>query len=233
MKKEPLSVRDLTEGYALPDYPTRIYAMDKGHELLLDRGEKVRLSAGKVLVEQGDPVKYCYVVLSGRVISMEYTLEGAERIFNMFDAGSIFLESNVLLESPAAISFKALTDVELVRITRKQLIKVMMGDENVMLAIVGSTAHKYFSAMDQIREGFDHDASWRVYNLFMIFASNYGEDDGNWIRINMKLNHQMIGNLLGMNRVTVSKIIKEMKNQGLIHQVNDDYCVRKMSPCTL
>lgn len=227
MKKEPLSVQDMIEEHTLPDYPTRIYTMDKDHELLLDQGETICLPAGKVLVEQGDPVKYCYVVRSGRVVSMEYTLDGAERIFNMFDSGSIFLESNTLLNSPAAVCFKAFTDVKLVRITRKQLIKRMMEDERVLLSVVGSTAHKYFSAMDQIREGFDHDASWRIYNLFMIFASNYGKEEGNWIRIDTKLNHQMIGNLLGMNRVTVSKMIKEMKNQGLIIQINDDYCVRK------
>lgn len=233
MKKESVSAQELTENYALPDYPTRIYSMDSGHELLLDKGEKLRLAAGKILVEQGDPVKYCYVVVSGRVISMEYTLDGAERIFNMFDVGSLFLESNVLLQSPAAVCFKALTNTELIRITKQQLLEAMMRDEKVLLAVVGSTAYKYFSAMDQIRESFDHNASWRIYNLFMIFASNYGEDDGNWIRINMKLNHQMIGNLLGMNRVTVSKLIKEMKNQGLIRQVNDCYCVQKVPRYTL
>lgn len=227
MKKEPLSIQNMMKEHVLPDYPTRIYSMDKGHELLLDKGERIRLSAGKTLIEQGDPVKYCYVVVSGRVISMEYTLEGAERIFNMFDAGSIFLESNVLLDSIAAVNFKALTDTELVRITKSQLLKSMMEQEQVLLAVISSTAHKYFSAMDQIREGFDHDAFWRIYNLFMIFASNYGKEDGNWIRIDIKLNHQMIGNLLGMNRVTVSKIIKEMKNQDLIRQVNDDYCIKK------
>lgn len=227
MKKEPLSIQNIMKEHVLPDYPTRIYSMDKGHELLFDMGERIHLKAGKMLVEQGDPIKYCYVVISGRVISMEYTLDGAERIFNMFDAGSIFLESNVLLDSIAAVSFKALTDTELVRITKKQLLKSMMEQEQVLLAVVSSTAHKYFSAMDQIREGFDHDAFWRIYNLFMIFASNYGKEDGNWIRIDIKLNHQMIGNLLGMNRVTVSKIIKEMKNQGLIQQVNDDYCIKK------
>lgn len=226
MKKEKISEHNFVDGYALPEYPTRVYGMKKGYELLIDKGEKIHLPAGKIFVEPEDEIKYCYMVLAGRVISMEYTLDGAERIFNMFENGSIFLESNLLFGAPSAINFKTMIETDLARITRDQLIKAMTENVNIMLFIMESTTYKYYSAMDQLRENFDHDASWKVYNMFMILAHNFGEEDGKWTKINLKLNHQMLSNLLGMNRVTVSKIIKEMKNQGLIQQVNEYYCIR-------
>ncbi|MBE5955142.1 MAG: Crp/Fnr family transcriptional regulator [Lachnospiraceae bacterium] len=224
--KKKLTTGNFIDGFALPDYPTRIYGMKQGYELLIDKGEKIHLEANKVFVEPGDQIQYCYMVLNGRVISMEYTIDGSERIYNMFEKGSIFLESNLLMCAPSAISFKTMTETDLVRIEREKLIKSMTNNVNIMLFIMESTTYKYYSAMDQLRENFDHDAAWKVYNMFLILASNFGETDGNWTKIHLKLNQQMLGNLLGMNRVTVSKIIKEMKENGIIQQVNEYYCVR-------
>ena len=208
--KKKITTGNFIDGFALPDYPTRIYGMKQGYELLIDKGEKIHLEANKVFVEPGDQIQYCYMVLNGRVISMEYTIDGSERIYNMFEKGSIFLESNLLMCAPSAISFKTMTETDLVSIEREKLIKSMTNNVNIMLFIMESTTYKYYSAMDQLRENFDHDAAWKVY----------------WTKINLKLNQQMLGNLLGMNRVTVSKIIKEMKENGIIQQVNEYYCVR-------
>lgn len=224
--KKKMMTGNFIDGFELPDYPTRVYGMKQGCELLMDKGEKIHLEANKVFVEPGDQIPYCYMVVNGRVISMEYTIDGSERIYNIFEKGSIFLESNLLMCAPSAITFKTMAETDLVRISRDKLIKAMTTNVNIMLFIMESTTYKYYSAMDQIRENFDHDAAWKVYNMFLILASNFGETEGEWTKINLKINQQMLGNLLGMNRVTVSKIIKEMKDTGIIQQVNEYYCVR-------
>lgn len=224
--KQKIETGNFMDGFALPDYPTRVYGMKQGCELLKDKGEKIHLEADKIFIEPGDQISYCYMVLNGRVISMEYTVDGSERIYNIFEKGSIFLESNLLMCAPSAIHFKTMAETDLVRIGREQLIQAMTNNVNIMLFIMESTTYKYYSAMDQLRENFDHDAAWKIYNMFLILAANFGETEGVWTKINLKINQQMLGNLLGMNRVTVSKIIKEMKNHGIIQQVNEYYCVR-------
>ncbi|NLI13544.1 MAG: winged helix-turn-helix domain-containing protein [Peptococcaceae bacterium] len=62
--------------------------------------------------------------------------------------------------------------------------------------------------------------------MLLILAENFGTCRDNRIMINLKVSQQMLSNLLGINRITTVKIIKEMNDLELIEQVNGFYCIR-------
>ncbi|MGN0974559.1 MAG: Crp/Fnr family transcriptional regulator [Gemmiger sp.] len=220
---EPISA----EQFNLPDYPSRIFRQRPGWERFLTLGDHVYFGKNKLLVEAGQPVRWCYLVVEGRVISKEYTPEGTEHIYNFFEDGSLFLESNVLLDAPAAVCFQTMAPCDLVRISKKALLDAMDGDREITRFVLESISYKYYSAMDQLRENYDHDATWKLYNMLLIMADNFGElRDNGWVRIRLKISQQMLSSLLGVNRVTVCKVLKEMKEMRLIEQVNGYYCIR-------
>ena len=218
-----------SDGFTLPDYPSRVFRrLDNSWLWLEDLGEHIFLPKNSTLVEVGDEINYCYQVVSGRVISLEYTPEGTMHIFYIFEKGSIFLESNLLTDTPAAISFQTLEATELLRIDKESLYRSMRDNPEISLFLLKSMSYKYYSAMDQVRENYNHSASWRVYNLLSLMASNFGAPRGDdWVKIGFKLSQQMIGDLLGMNRTTVCNIIKELKDSETLEIVNGYYCIRK------
>lgn len=220
---------DFINEFTLPDYPSRVFRILNDDWLWLDKlGERIFLPQNCVFVEVGDAIKYCYQVISGRVISMEYTPEGSMHIFNIFEEGSIFLESNLLTDAPAAIAFQTQTPTELVRIDKDTLYRFIHEDPEIAIFLMKSMSYKYYSAMDQVRENYNHNATWRVYNLFVLLTANFGVPrGGGWIKINLKISQQMIGDLLGMNRTTVGNVIKELKERELVEQVNGYYCIRE------
>lgn len=211
----------------LPDYPSRFFHTQNGWERIVGLGDRIFFPENKTFVNAGDDISYCYLVIEGRVMSIEYTADGEEHIFNVFDKGSIFLESNLLFNSPAAVSFQTVIPTELVRINHDDLIQAMQKDVDLSLFLLESMSYKYYSAMDQLRENYNHDALWKVYNLLLLLASNYGKPHGDWIMINFKISQQTLGNHLGMSRITVSKIIKELKEREMVEIVNGYYCIRK------
>jgi CRP-like cAMP-binding protein len=56
-------------------------------------------------------------------------------------------------------------------------------------------------------------------------AANFGTVKDAWVAINIKITQQMIGNMLGINRITVGKVLKELKEVGVIMMVNGQYWV--------
>jgi predicted HTH transcriptional regulator len=66
----------------------------------------------------------------------------------------------------------------------------------------------------------------------MLLSTTYGvSGKGKWIKINKKMSHQTIGELLGINRNTVGIVIKELMDKELIVQINGYYNIRN-STCS-
>lgn len=174
--------------FTLPVYPTRIFRQRPGWRRFETLGDHVYFGKNKILVDAGDAVNWCYLVVEGRVISKEDTPEGTEHIYNFFEDGSLFLESNILLDAPAAVSFQTMTPCDLVRIGKKSLQQAMDRDPAVTRFVLESISYKYYSAMDQLRENYDHDAAWKLYNMLTIFADNFGQPQENgWVLIRLRI----------------------------------------------
>lgn len=216
----------------LPPYRSRVFHHMPGWEKLEPLGEHIYLPGNHYIVTPGDPVKYCYLMLEGRAISLETTPEGVEHIFNVFEPGSIFLESNVLAGYEADVFFQTVTACELVRIEGGALKRAMCQDEDIFQLVMDSFASKYYSAMDQLRETYNREAVWKVYNMMVLLADGIGKPCfGDWVMIDMKITQQTISSMLGLNRITVSRALKELKDAGKLLIVNNGYyCVQRESP---
>jgi CRP/FNR family transcriptional regulator len=82
--------------------------------------------------------------------------------------------------------------------------------------------------MDQIRQASVHNATWKVCNLLLIFADRFGVIYDGKVLIREKISQQMLSNLLGINRITVVRVIKDLKNEALLEQIDGFYCIRSV-----
>ena len=82
--------------------------------------------------------------------------------------------------------------------------------------ICESMSSKFLSSMELIRFGPHNSAEWKLCKMLVIFAQHNGIEhpDGS-VEFRKRISQQMLGDLLGMNRVTVARKIKELKDQGL------------------
>jgi CRP/FNR family transcriptional regulator len=207
-------------------YPTRLLYLPRGVGRLIDLGTLRHYPKNTVIVRQDAIPVYCYVVVRGRVITFEYNDRGNERVYNFLERNAIFLDANLLMNTPAPVAFRAATDSDISCIDRNALLRAIAEDPDVNFDIIQSISIKFLSSMDQIRETGTHNASWRVMNLLLIFADQYGVPYDGKTLIKQQLSQQMLSNLLGINRITAVHIIKELKDLGLIEQINGYYCIR-------
>lgn len=215
--------------HTLPEYRSRVFHHMPDWKKFKDLGDSVFYKENQYVAMPGDRVKYCYLLLEGRVISLEITQDGTEHVFNVFDEGAVFLESNVLCDYEVAVYFQTVKPCELIRISKDRLIAAMMEDPRILQSVFDSFASKYYSAMDQLRDLLNQNATWKVYNILLKLADGIGRPySDDWVMIDMKITLQLLSGLLGLNRITVSKSVKELRESGRIIQVNQNYyCVRK------
>jgi CRP/FNR family transcriptional regulator len=166
------------------------------------------------------------VVKSGRVVSFEYTERGNERIYNILEKNAILLEANMFTGKVIPVNFRTMLPSEIIYIGKETLLKAMASDPELNRDIIEALSLKFLASMDVIREIGAHNATWKICNLLLIFADEYGEPYDGKTLIGQAVSQQMISNLLGLNRITTVRIIKSLKNSGFIETINGHYCIR-------
>lgn len=207
-------------------FVSRLLYLPRGIARLEKLGEKKQFPKDHILVQAGEMTRYCYIVKHGRVVAYEYTLSGEERIYNFNEQNSLLLEANLLFDYVSPVCFKTAQPSELVCIDKDTLIDTIHSDPQVSMDIMESLATKFLSSMEQIRHANFHNAGWKICDLLLVFADRYGVPYDGKILIKEKISQQLLSNLLGINRVTAVRAIKELKEMSLIEQINGFYCIR-------
>lgn len=208
------------------EFVSRLLYLPRGIARLEKLGEKRQFPKDHILVQAGERTRYCYIVKHGRVAAYEYTLTGEERIYNFNEQNSLLLEANLLFDYTSPVCFKTVRPSELVCIDKETLLDTINSDPQVSMDIMESLATKFMSSMEQIRHANFHNAGWKICDLLLIFADRYGVPYDGKILIKEKISQQLLSNLLGINRVTAVRAIKELKEMSLIEQINGFYCIR-------
>ena len=161
-----------------------------------------------------------FVIKTGQIIAYEISHDGKYRVYNIMANGSLFLEEYTLFSLPCPVTFETVMDSEIIEVNRCDLVRAMKTDIDLVLDVMESLSEKFVSSMEQLRLGPRQDAEWKICRMLLSYANTYGIRHDNGILITQKVSHQMIADLLGMNRVTVSRKLKELAEQGLIDSVN-------------
>ena len=207
---------------------SRILHLPRGIVRLEKLGTKRTLEKNEILIRRGEKVACCYVLLSGKIVAHEYTAEGEERVYHIHEASSVLLEEAALFGWECEVEFKVIRKSEVVVIPRTALLAAIKEDPEISLDLMQSLSMKFMASMQQIRYINYFNAEWRICDLLLVYADFYGVEYDGKILIREKISQQIISNLLGINRITTVRAIKNLKDMGLVEQINGLYCIRSL-----
>ena len=187
-------------------------------------GEEVSVPKGFVFNQLYEVPEYCYIVKSGRVVCSDNMPSGKQRIYTLFEKDSMFLEESVLLGWPSNVQFKAEMPTTLMRFTKCDL-KRALKDYDTAIDYCYHLSSKFLTSMETVRMYQQKNAELRVCMLLQQFMIHYGKNVEGHILIDAHITQQMIADTLGINRVTITRICKRLKDEFL-DQVNGKYCIR-------
>ena len=171
---------------------------------------------GEIIFFENDDYGGLYLLVSGRVKLTMLSPEGKEKVLNILQEGDIMGEVSFFDLDPHPITAEAMEDARIVIIPRERLEDIITKKPGLALKIIESLAKKTRLLTSQVRELVFHDAAGRMASLLSRFAEDFGVEINGGKMIDIILTHKEIANLIGSSRVTVTKIINNFIDEGVI-----------------
>ena len=164
---------------------------------------------------QGDQGNDIYFIRKGRVRAFYITSTGKELTFEIIEKGRIFGESSFLSQCVRPVSVNAVTEVELLVCDLHHLYTYMAESEELMRIMLQLLSNTCNHLTQQLRRVTLYDRYQKIASLLLSETKRPDQDRG-VTTCSIPYTHEDVAMILGMNRVTVNKVLNEWKKNGYI-----------------
>ena len=181
-----------------------------------------RFPRNTTIVEEGLAGDYMYVIREGRVKVTKLSEDGREKILEFLDAGSFFGEMALLDRAPRIASVKTLKPVKLLALSRTDFLNLLRKSPDLSLSVIQELCKRLRTVDDQASALSFQRVKDRTKGLLQRLARDPHEEGG---RITPPLTHQQMADMIGTSRETVTRVVKDLKQEGWLLQEGKRYRV--------
>lgn len=159
---------------------------------------------------QGEQAECFYYLKKGNVKIFCTSIDGLQQTLSIVGSGSILGEAAFFDRMPRVSSAQTISPCIIVAITHKQLEDAFAQSPKLAMYLLQVQAHSIRMLSSQMSGMIFTKADCRIANQLLQSQTNFNG------KIIVNLTHEEIGNLVGVSRVTVSKILKEFASKNII-----------------
>jgi len=165
----------------------------------------------RIILFAHDPCEAFYVLLSGQVKVLLVVEDGREVILSLRGAGDFFGEAALLDNEPPSASVIAMEDSRLLVLRRDDFHRCIMQMPGVAFGLLRGLYGRLREADQKIGGLMLLDVTGRVCHLLLQLADREGGE-----QVIRPPTHQIIAQMVGSSRETVSRTVRELADQDLI-----------------
>jgi len=183
---------------------------------IVQTGQKTRLEAGDFLFHQGDPARYMYLLLEGRLKLVQYTQEGQQVIVRYIGPGETFAILAVLRDAKYPVAAEIVRDTTVMYWTRtmmKQLMGMYPGLERNALRVMADRIQEF---QDRIRELSTERVERRIARALLRLTRQAGRRVQEGVYIDLPLSRQDLAEMAGTSLYTVSRTLSQWEAEGIV-----------------
>jgi CRP/FNR family transcriptional regulator, cyclic AMP receptor protein len=182
---------------------------------LLGVVEEMELPKNHVLFAPGVPSDSIYFIGNGRIRLTRLSPEGKTVILALLGPGDLIGEAS--WETGEHDSYaEAVEDSRVYRISREAFENLIRENPEFGLRLIQIIGVRLKQAQARIEDLVFRPVPSRVARLLLTLAESHGKVTPHGIRVEFKLTHQEIANLVGSSRVTVTQILNRFKTSRWI-----------------
>jgi len=196
-------------GKLFSNYPTRV------------------LQKNRPLLYQGEIPTMGFYIKSGIVKVFNITNQGEEKIVGYEDEGSLLPIAWLFNRSQVALYYyDTFTDCEVVRIPKDELIEAFNNQPGAALSFLDRSVSMYIGATMHLHALEQSKARQKLLSIMQYLVLRFGEKvDKDRQKIDLRLTHQEIANLIGTTRETTSTEISKLTKEGIIELDKNQYVI--------
>jgi CRP/FNR family transcriptional regulator len=147
---------------------------------------------------------------------VKHSQAGKDIILEIISPGDVFGGVAVLDRRPFPASALAMESVEVIRISRKNLFKVMEEHPLLRLTIVKSFSDRLRNAHETLKNIATERVEKRIASLLIKLAEKAGSEDNGFRKIDFPLTRQEIAEMVGTTVETCIRSMSKFQKQGFV-----------------
>lgn len=172
-----------------------------------------RFPAGTMLLLEGDPVDFLYVLLDGQV-ELHGTWNDRETVMAILRPVSTFILAAVVLNADALMSARTIERCEILMIPGDAIRAAMRLDTRFALAVSRDLAGGYRGLVRTLKNQKLRNSTERLANYLL--ALRAADESGSVVRLHHE--KRVLASLLGMTPENLSRAFAALQNPGVVVQ---------------
>lgn len=175
-----------------------------------------RLSTREELCHKGDAGDEAYAILYGKLKALATSEGGREITFSISREGEIVGEVAMLAGGRRTATITALTPAEVLVIRRRDLLFVMQRQPDIAIACMSALAERLAHVSEVMENALFRNLPNRLARALITLADEFGVEEPDATRIDVRLSQTELGNLVGASREAVNKQMRSFEGKGWV-----------------
>jgi CRP/FNR family transcriptional regulator, global nitrogen regulator len=173
---------------------------------------------GKTIFFPGDPAERVYFLMKGAVKLSRVYEAGEEITVALLRENSVFGVLSLITgqRSDRFYHAVAFTPVELVSVPIEQVEKALKESPELSLLLLRGLSLRILQTEMMIETLAHRDMGSRLVSFLLILCRDFGVPTTEGIMIDLKLSHQAIAEAIGSTRVTVTRLLGDLRQDKMI-----------------
>jgi CRP/FNR family transcriptional regulator, global nitrogen regulator len=173
---------------------------------------------GKTIFFPGDPAERVYFLLKGAVKLSRVYEAGEEITVALLRENSVFGVLSLITghRSDRFYHAVAFTPVELLSVPIEQVEKALKEDPDLAFLMLQGLSSRILQTEMMIETLAHRDMGSRLVSFLLILCRDFGIPSSEGIMIDLKLSHQAIAEAIGSTRVTVTRLLGDLREKQMI-----------------
>ncbi len=183
---------------------------------LVGYGTMVKVPAGRVIFQKGDPGESLAVVVSGRVRIGTVSADGREAVLNFVDPGCTFGEMAIFDGKPRSADAVAVEPCELFCLERRAALTFLERHPEVALRVIGVLFLSETATTEMVEDSGVRAMAPRIARALLRLAADHGRPVPEGIRIELELSQRELGAYCGLARENVNRQLSLWREAGIV-----------------
>lgn len=175
-----------------------------------------RFPPGQTLETQSSFGRYVYVIVSGKVKAFYQRPDGRGIVLKLLGPSEILGTDSLFDAGPQEMSMITLTDVVAVPIDRDRLLQWMVEQPEVCDQVLRLFARRLKAMTDSLFDLAFADAQSRVASRLLLLKKQFGQQDGDVVRVVHDLTADDLSDLAGVDPETICATLRGFEANGWI-----------------
>lgn len=177
-----------------------------------------RFDRGKTIFFPGDPAERVYFLVKGAVKLSRVYEAGEEITVALLRENTVFGVLSLLTGNRSDRFYHAVafTPVELLSVPIDRVEKALKDDPDLAMVMLQGLSSRILQTEMMIETLAHRDMGSRLVSFLLILCRDFGSPSTDGVTIDLKLSHQAIAEAIGSTRVTVTRLLGDLRKQKMI-----------------